>query len=188
MKSIGTQAIETDRLVLRRFRENDAQAMFDNWASDDDVTKYVTWPSYRSSDECLSYIRDVIAPTYSDNDAYHWVIELKEIGEAVGSIGAVDVNKALDSVEIGYCLGRSWWHKGIMSEALAALIAFFFTQAEVNRIVASHDVRNVNSGGVMLKCGMKHEGTLRQSGRNNQGICDMAVYSILRDEYLSDIK
>ncbi len=46
MKHIGTQSIETDRLVLRRFQDNDAQNMYENWASSDDVTKYLTWQSY----------------------------------------------------------------------------------------------------------------------------------------------
>ena len=46
MNHIGTQYIETERLILRRFETSDAQAMFDNWASDDEVTKYLTWPTH----------------------------------------------------------------------------------------------------------------------------------------------
>ena len=53
----------------------------------------------------------------------------------------------------------------------------------VNRIQARHDVNNPNSGGVMRKCGMVYEGTMRQSDRNNQGVCDSCIYGILRSDY-----
>ena len=85
-------------------------------------------------------------------------------------------------MHIGYCLGRSFWHKGIMSEALQTVIDFMFTVVEANRIESRHDPRNPNSGGVMKKCGMKYEGTMRSADWNNQGICDACYYSILRNE------
>ena len=73
-----------------------------------------------------------------------------------------------------------------MTEALKAIIAFFFEEVNVGRIQARHDPRNANSGAVMSKSGMTYEGTLRRADRNNQGICDVAVYSILREEYDAD--
>lgn len=75
-------------------------------------------------------------------------------------------------VHIGYCIGRNWWHQGGMSEDLMMLIAFFFDEVGANRIESRHDPGNPHSGMVMKKCGMKYEGTLRSSDRNNQGICD----------------
>ena len=69
-----------------------------------------------------------------------------------------------------------------MSEALGAVIDFLFDEVGVNRVESRHDPRNPNSGAVMKKCGMKFEGTLRQSDRNNQGICDACYYAILADE------
>ena len=85
-------------------------------------------------------------------------------------------------VHIGYCIGRTWWHKGITSEALKAVMDYFFEKVEVNRIESRHDPRNPNSGGVMKKCGMKYEGTLRQADRNNQGICDCSFYGLLASD------
>ena len=70
-----------------------------------------------------------------------------------------------------------------MSEAVAAIIGFLFTEVGCNRIEARHDPRNPHSGGVMKKCGMRYEGTSRASDRNNQGICDAAHYAILRSEW-----
>lgn len=70
-----------------------------------------------------------------------------------------------------------------MSESLQAVIDFFFAQVGVNRIETRHDPNNPHSGGVMRKCGMTYEGTLRQSDVNNQGICDASWYSILAKEW-----
>ena len=80
--------------------------------------------------------------------------------------------------EIGYCMGRRWWHRGIMSEALGAVIDFLFQQVGVERIVARHDVNNPHSGGVMRKCGMVFDGVREKAGKNNQGVVDMACYTL----------
>lgn len=113
---------------------------------------------------------------------YQWMIELKELGEVIGSISGVDMKESIASVEIGYCIGRAWWHRGLMTEALGAVIDYFLDQVGANRVEARHDPNNPNSGGVMRKCGMQYEGTSRQADRNNQGICDVARYAILRSD------
>ena len=92
-------------------------------------------------------------------------------------------NDRVEEAEIGYCIGSPWWHRGIVSEALAAVIEYLFAEVGMNRVAARHDPNNPNSGGVMRKCGMKYEGTNRACDRNNQGICDAAQYSILRSEW-----
>ena len=182
MKHCGTRRLETERLVLRRFVIGDAEAMFRNWASDPQVTKYLTWPAHANVDVTRAILKDWTAAYANQND-YQWAIVLKENGECpIGSIGAVALNDDVSIVQIGYCLGRSWWHRGIMSEALKAVIDFFFDEVGAYRIEARHDPRNPNSGRVMQKCGMKYEGTLRCSDRNNQGICDASWYAILKSE------
>ena len=178
MNHIGTQYIETERLVLRRFELSDAQAMFDNWASDDEVTKYLTWPSYTDVSAVEQKLEQWVS-RYTDADRYHWAIILKEIGpQPIGSIGACHWHEGGEVPEIGYCMGRRWWHRGIMTEALGAVIDFLFSQVGVQRIVALHDVNNPHSGGVMRKCGMTFEEIREKSGQNNQGVCDMACYAI----------
>ena len=108
---------------------------------------------------------------------------MKETGEPIGSIGTVLVLDDLALVRVGYCMGSRWWGQGIMPEALAAVIRFFFERVGVNRVESCHDVRNPNSGRVMAKCGMQYEGTLRQACLNNQGIGDRVFYGILREEF-----
>lgn len=182
MKNCGTQRIETDRLILRRYKIEDADAMYKNWASDSEVTKFLTWQPHSSVEVSRSIIEDWLKK-YSDKKYYQWAIVLKDNGnEPIGGISVVHMNEDISMVHIGYCLGRAWWRRGIMSEALKAVTDFMFDTVEVNRVEARHDPRNPNSGKVMQKCGMKYEGTLRSADRNNQGICDACYYALLRSE------
>lgn len=178
----GTTTIETKRLILRRFQKEDATPMFRNWASDSEVTRFLTWQPHPNTDVTKQVIESWIGG-YSDPRNYSWAIEWKESAETIGSISAVKVNDETQSVTIGYCIGRAFWGKGVTSEALRALIAFFFEEVEASCVNACHDPRNPNSGKVMRKCGMTYEGTWRAGGVNNQGICDESWHSILKAEY-----
>ena len=178
----GTQPIETSRLILRRAVREDAEPMFRNWASDPEVTKYLTWPTYTCAETAYP-ILDLWISEYEKPDFYQWMIVLKELGEPIGSISVVRQNETVSEAEIGYCIGSRWWHQGIVSEALSAVIAYLFEEVGMNRIAARHDPRNPHSGGVMRKCGMVYEGTTRSSDKNNQGICDAAQYAILRRDW-----
>ena len=183
MNHIGTKVIETQRLILRPFTLADTQPMFDNWASDPEVTKYVTWPAHDSVSITEMVMKDWV-DGYANPDRYNWAITLKEKGgDPIGNISAVHVYENTESVEIGYCMGRAWWGGGVMAEALKAVIDFFMAEVGANRVYARHDTANPNSGRVLVKAGMKFEAVLRQSGRNNQGIVDLAYYSILRSEW-----
>ena len=178
----GTQTLETDRLILRKACKEDAEPMFRNWASDPEVTKYLTWPTHNSIAVSEMVIGSWISE-YEKENYYQWMIVPRELGEPIGSISVVRQNDRIEEAEIGYCIGSRWWHKGIVSEALAAVIEYLFTEVGMTRIAARHDPNNPHSGAVMRKCGMKYEGTSRSSDRNNQGICDAAHYAILRSEW-----
>ncbi|WP_334330073.1 GNAT family N-acetyltransferase [Companilactobacillus sp. HBUAS59699] len=182
MNNIGTVPLETKRLLLRRLKPDDAQSMYDNWASDSDVTKYLSWPAYDSIDQAQEFL-NYRAASYDNPCTYDWGIVVKEDNNLIGTISAVDFSDTVDSVEIGYVIGKNWWHNGYTTEALKRIIKFFFEQTDVNRIEACHDSENPNSGRVMHKSGMNFEGVLRSKGYNNNGICDEVVYSILRNEY-----
>lgn len=178
----GTQRIETDRLILRRFTVEDAQAMYDNWASDPEVTKFLTWPPHGSAELTRMLLADW-AKCYEQDDYYQWAIVPKDNDNApIGSIAVVSHSDDIAGAEIGYCIARAWWRKGIVSEALSGVIDYLFDEVGMNRIEAKHDVNNPNSGRVMKKCGMRFEGTRRQAGRNNQGICDLSGYAILAQD------
>ena len=182
MKHLGTKRMETARLVLRPFVKEDAPAMYRNWASDPEVTKFLSWPTYKTVDTAHE-ILNIWVPQYRDDTFYQWAIELKEIGEVVGSISVVNFDERVDMAEIGFCIGRPWWGQGMMTEAFQAVIDFLFGEVGVQRIEAGHDPNNPASGAVQRKCGLKYEGTLRRSTRSNQGITDKTVMAILKEEW-----
>jgi ribosomal-protein-alanine N-acetyltransferase len=182
MIHLGAKRIETERLILRKFTIDDAEDMFKNWANDGDVTKYLTWPVH--SDVEVS--KNIISMWEKENDSlnhYQWCIELKELGEAIGSISVVTIEEDISAVEVGYCIGKKFWGLGITSEAFSALIPFFFEEMQVNRVQARHDLNNPASGRVMAKCGLVKEGMRRQGDKNNTGICDVVLYGLVKDDW-----
>ena len=183
MQHLGTVRLETERLILRRFTIDDADAMFNNWANDPEVTKFLTWQPHSSVEETKMILSDWIKE-YDKENYYQWAIVLKENGdEPIGGISSVKNSDRKEAVRIGYCIGKKWWHQGIVSEALAAVVKFFFEEVSMNRIESSHDFNNPNSGKVMAKCGLLYEGMNREGGWNNQGIIDQVLYAFLSKDY-----
>jgi len=180
----GTQQIETDRLVLRKFSLEDANDMYNNWANDDSVTKYLTWPTHSSVDISKKVLGFTVE-SYDKKDTYSWAIFHKEKGEVIGSIGAVEVVDNQEQCTIGYCIGREFWGKGITSEALKAVINYFFVEVGFERLQAFYHSDNVASGKVMLKAGMKYEGKLRHYQKSTKGnFADCDFYGIIKSDYI----
>lgn len=182
MNHKGTVEIETNRLVLRKFIPGDVQAMYNNWASDSEVTKYLMWPPHDSVTVSENVLKDWIK-SYEKDNFYQWAIVFKDnISEPIGTIGVTNQDDVIGMAHIGYCIGGGYWNKGITSEALKSVMDYLFDKVGFNRIESRYDPRNSNSGTVMKKCGMKYEGTHRMADWNNQGICDACYYALLASE------
>ena len=182
MENMGTKTLETERLILRRFRLEDAKEMYTNWASDPEVTRFLTWPPHTSVEVTKRLLGEWVK-AYEELSTYNWVMELKDTHELVGNISVVRLSENIAAADMGYCMGRAWWGKGLMPEALRVVADYLFTEVGLNRIAACHDVNNPKSGRVMEKAGMKLEGIWRRAGKNNLGICDEMWHSILREEW-----
>ena len=104
MNHCGTRMIETKRLLLRKFVIEDADAMFRNWTSDKEVTKFLTWPVYTSLDTAI-HILNEWTTSYEKPDFYQWAIVPKDINEPIGSISVVSTNEKTQMAEID---GRNW--------------------------------------------------------------------------------
>ena len=184
MKHIGTKDINTSRLLLRKIRMEDAQDMFDQWASDPIVTKYLTWMPHGSVEDT----KRIIAMWLKDLDepfVYRWVIELKTVGKVIGTIDLVNVDERNRCGTFGYCLSATYWNQGIASEALQAMLHYLFVEGDFHRIEATHLIENPASGKVMVKCGMKEEGIKRKKFLGHDGeFHDLVTYGILKNEYL----
>ena len=177
----GTQILKTKRLVLRPFSLDDAQAMYDNWDSDPQVTRFMNWSTHESIEVTRTILAEWV-PQYQDPSYYHWCITLD--GEPVGTIAILNIQERSMVGELGYNIGRKWWRQGITSEAAQAVLDFAFGVVGFHRIEAIHAVANPGSGGVMKKCGMRYEGSPRQKYLSSRGIfedCDQ--YAILREDW-----
>lgn len=172
-----SNTLQTPRLTLRKLAIDDATMMFQNWTKSEEATKYLSWPPHSAIEMTEQRL---LSRLQEDNE--EWGIVLTETQELIGMIDVVQEKPETQTKTIGYVLGENFWNKGYMTEALEAVITYLFEHTDVNRIEAAHDTANPGSGKVMAKAGMTFEGVLRQSGRNNQGIVDMAFYSLLRSE------
>ena len=175
MKHLGTKLLETDRLILRRFTPHDISAVYNNWASDKRVTKYLTWPTHSDIKMSEDIVNEWVS-SYLDDSFYQWAIVVKGQKEPVGTISVV--NSTSDTVEIGYCLGFKWWNKGYTSEAFGKIIPYLFNEVEVSYIESKHNVLNPRPGKVMQKCSLEYIRTDKEACDTNSGLSDLAVYRI----------
>ena len=173
---------ETERLKIRLFNENDVDDLYE-YCSDDEVTKYLSFPTYTKKQDAIDRINYCIE-RYEKLDApILWAIEYKEEQKLIGGIDFVKWDEANNKAEIGYLLSRKYWNKGIMTEALAVILKFGFEKMGLNRIQIICDERNIGSSRVMEKNGLKYEGTLRQERFEKGEYVNMKYYSILKEEY-----
>ena len=182
MEHKGTVLIETERLILRRFTEEDIEPSYRNWTSDARVTEFLRWPTHEKIAVTEHVLHNWIE-NYSDASFYQWAIVPKESGEPIGTISVVGINEKTEAVHIGYCIGSRWWHRGYTSEAFFGIISFFFDEVKALRIESQHDPNNPNSGKVMKKCGLTYEGTWRKADWSNRGIVDACMYALFAEDY-----
>lgn len=177
LKHKGTLTIETVRLILRRFDEQDAEQMFKNWASDPEVCKFLSWGPHGDINVTKARIRHIVERYQYDN-SYNWIIYSKRINEVIGSISVEISNERSCSCEMGYCLGREHWNQGLMTEAMRAIMHYLYFEIGYETIQAKHDTMNIASGRVMQKAGMVFEKIEYQCSRRKDGsLCDCAVYT-----------
>lgn len=179
---LGTQPFESARLKLRKFRLSDAECMFKNWTSSDNVTKYLSWETHQSEDETRDYIASVVKES-NNLDCFHWALEDKESGEVIGDIAAVKVDKENNEALLGWVLGEKWWNQGYMTEAAEAVIAYLIFVIGFDKVKASHVKENVASGKVMEKCGMEKTGEHKNILRGVER--EFIDYQITKAEWLA---
>ncbi|MDM5227329.1 GNAT family protein [Cytobacillus sp. NJ13] len=173
-KFADVPSIETERLILRKVTLDDTEDMY-LYASDEEVTKSVTWDTHSSLTDTIEFINKFL-PQY---DA-PWGIELKENGKFIGTVHFVWWQPEHDSAEIGYVLSKEYWGKGLITEAARAIISFGFDSMNLVRIQARCFLENKGSERVMEKLGMSFEGISRRVMYVKGEHKDLKVYSILK--------
>ena len=173
--------LDTPRLTLRPLTMRDAQDIYD-YSRDPEVARHVLWDAHRSLADSRAYLRFILRQ-YRDGVPSSYGIVLKATGRVVGTIGFMWYSEENHSVEVGYSLARGLWNQGLMTEALKAVMRLSFEELQVHRVEAQHETSNPASGRVMLKCGMRHEGTLRGRIYNKGRFVDVDLYAILREDW-----
>ncbi len=154
------ETFATARLTARRPRADDAPAVFASYASDVEVTRYLSWKPYSSIDALADFLRDRAADWERTNSPhYAWLLCLRGTDTPIGSIGLMpDGGKVM----CGYVLAKKFWGRGMMSEALKHLVDWSIAQPDVFRVWAFCDTENPGSARVMEKAGLTREALLRR--------------------------
>lgn len=178
MRNVGSKKIETERLILRKLELSDVESVYNNWCSDKEVSKYVTWDTHQSINDTAEYVKYKV-DLYERNYRFDWVVVIKETNEVIGEIDAVKTSVNYSLVELGYCFGSKYWNQGYATEALSAVVKYLKTVANVEKITACHISTNPASGRVMQKAGMTYDATLKEYvvDKNTKQRADLIYYS-----------
>ena len=148
----------TARLLLRPIAVEDAEAIFDTYAQDKEVTRYTIWKPHHSRAETQAYVERCVATPASVERTYMLVGRDDNVIR-----GALRLCRpASHRLESGYLMARRWWRQGLMTEALIEVAGWAMAQPLVFRISAVCDVENVGSARVLEKSGFVREGVLRR--------------------------
>lgn len=139
---------------MRKFELRDADELF-RILSDEEVNRFLPWFPHKMREETLRFLQDSVFADYDKAIAYRYAVVLRSESRVIGCLSFLGIDEKERSGDIGYGLLREYWGKGIMTEAVKALL--FRLKADGFRYAtATHDVQNPASGRVMQKCGMRY--------------------------------
>ncbi len=173
--------LTTNRLQLRQIQVSDAQDIFAR-LSDEEAMQYYGHEPHRSFSQTHALIEEIQA-AYARRAAIRWGVTLKEDDRTIGTCGFHHFDEGFHRAETGYELGRAFWGKGIMSEAVAAILSYGFSEMGLHRIEAIIDIANERSKGLLLKLGFTYEGNLRQRYAFRDGFEDEHYFGLLKHEW-----
>ncbi len=152
---MNTPVLETERLILRPFRQEDAEEVFECWESDPDVARYMFWTSHNDIEKTKEWIRFELGQIEKE-DWYRFAIIRKETNELIGT-GLIYYEEEVQCWEIGYNLGKKYWGKGYTTEAMQTILEFAVRELKLTEVVGRYAKENPGSGKVMQKLGFKYE-------------------------------
>lgn len=152
---MNTPTLETDRLILRPFRKDDAMCVFECWESDPDIAKYMFWTSHNDIEKTKEWILFELGQIEKP-DWYRFAIVLKDTHELMGT-ALIYYEKEVECWEVGYNLGKKYWGKGYTTEAMKTVIDFARKQLKVSHLVGRYAKENSASGNVLNKLGFQYE-------------------------------
>jgi RimJ/RimL family protein N-acetyltransferase len=152
------EVVETSRLQLRRPQAKDAKAIFDAYAQDPAVTRYLVWRPHQSIQTTSEFIGQCL-DRWSSGSAFPYVITRKSNDQAIGML---EIRPERFKASMGYVLARPYWGQGFMPEAASAIAGMILSDPSMYRVEAFCDVENAASARVLEKVGMLREGVMRR--------------------------
>lgn len=177
---------ETERLILRKLSMNDLEEYFE-FASDPTVSVSTLWNKHETIEDTKDYLQRVM-DKYESRQAFRWGIIYKPSNKLIGRTGLINWDVMHSKAEIGFALTSQYWNKNIISEATSEVISYGFEKLDLNRIEGRCNYDNMGSARVMEKLGMKLEGILRKQLKIKGTFIDQRLYSILKSDFVGNIK
>ena len=171
----NTPTLETERLLLRRFSENDLYALF-KIHSDKDVNTYLPWFPLESIEEASLFLRERYLDTYRQPYGYKYAICLKNDDIPIGYVN-IGINEPHD---LGYGLLKAFWRNGIVTEAANAVI-HQVKKDGIPYITATHDIKNPRSGNVMKRLGMLYQYSYKEQWQPKNILTTFCMYQLNLD-------
>jgi RimJ/RimL family protein N-acetyltransferase len=179
--------LETERLLLRPFHAGDYDDIH-AYGADPQVSRFMEWGPNTPEVTAEVLQRQLDMQTRWPRSDVSLALELKATGRLIGSIRLWVVDEANRTAELGYSLAASVWRQGLASEASRAMLAAGFGALSLHRIIATCDVGNLASWGVMEKIGMRREGLMRQDRMIKGARRDTYLYALLAEEYVAQAR
>lgn len=148
-----TPVLESKRMILRPLSLNDANHIFKSWTSDSEVAKFMIWDIHKSVDYTMEWLK--IEEQNIDSEHYVWGFVLKETGKLIGS-GGINFKKELGCYELGYNIMKTYWGKGLTTEAGKVILDFAIRILEEKKFFCRHAADNIGSKKVMTKLGFEY--------------------------------
>lgn len=180
MKPPERSVLETKRLILRPLEKGDLPALF-ALNGDEEVMRYTPHGPWKTAADGEAWFERVKA-NHEKGEAVEFVIVLRDGGRPIGTMCLFRFNEAVGSAEIGYLLVREHWGKGLMKEAVAALVEFGFETLALERLEAQLDPRNAASAKVLERAGFTREGHQRRNFFAKGEFSDTWLYGMLRED------
>ena len=175
------QDIETERLLLRRLNEDDAEEVL-ALRGNPETMKYIPRPLAKSIEDALAHIK-MIDDKIVDNTGINWGITIKRNPKIIGIIGHYRISPENHRAEIGYMSFPECNGKGYMSEAIKAVLAYGFEQMNLHSVEAIIDPDNIASERVLMKNGFVKEAHILENELWDGKFWDTVIYSLLRKNW-----
>lgn len=172
MENHNTPTLETERLILRRFTEEDLEALFAIY-QDEEVNTYLPWFPLKSLKEANVFFEERYVKVYKQPKGYRYAVCLKTDDVPIGYVNV----SMEDNHDFGYGLRKKFWHRGIVTEASKAIVEQLKNDGFLY-ITATHDVKNPRSGEVMKKLGMRYKYSYEEQWQPKNILVTFRMYQL----------